>query len=98
MTPRKAAVLATNLPAGAQTWVDFGGAMAVTPEAEAVYLLEGSMHHVAWLFGGKNGPAPQVREYPPSTNPNLGKPAAEDKAARWQRREAERQRRLAAGE
>lgn len=99
MTARKAGVLAVNLPPGAQTWVDFGGAMAVTPEAEATYVLENVLATLWWLHAGKKGERPQMRDYPPYANPKVAVPdKAAAQAERWRKREQERLRRLAAEE
>lgn len=96
LTPRKVAVLVENLPQGAQTWVDFGGPMAVTPEAEATYVVEHELATLWWLHTGKKGDRPQFRDYPPFANPAVAPDKARDKAEQWRKREADRQRRLAA--
>jgi hypothetical protein len=94
LTVRKVAVLVANLPPGAQTWVDYGGPLSVAPEVEATYSLEGTLNHIAWLFGGKQGQPPEMRDYPPLTDTTHQAAPAMDKAAKWKAREAERQRKL----
>ena len=64
ITPRRVAVLVSNLPRGAQTWIWVGGPMAVTAEAEATYALEYAMVMIAYHQGGAKGKKPEMREYP----------------------------------
>lgn len=92
---RKIAVYVENMPQGAQMWVDFGGPMAITPEAEAIYVVEHELATLWWLHTGKKGERPQFRDYPPYANPNVIPDKARDKAEKWRQREAERQRRMA---
>lgn len=98
LSVRKVAVLVENLPQGAQMWVDFGGPMAVTPEAEATYVLENQLATMWWLHTGKKGDRPQFRDYPPYANPHVVPDKARDKAQRWKQREEQRLKRLAQGE
>jgi hypothetical protein len=95
ITPRRIAVLVENLPQGAQTWVNFGGPMAVTPEAEATYVVEHELATMWWLHTGKKGDRPQFRDYPAYANPGMVPDPARDKAEQWRKREAARQRRMA---
>ncbi|MFF0942688.1 hypothetical protein ACFYE2_00460 [Kocuria sp. CPCC 205300] len=93
---RRVAVLVENLPRGAESWVAHGGPMAVSEATEATYVLESTLNHVAWLFGGKNGPAPEMREYPPyAEGCDVQQEESLSKAERWRRREAERKRQAA---
>ncbi|CAH0296623.1 hypothetical protein SRABI26_04400 [Arthrobacter sp. Bi26] len=64
ITPRKVAVLALNLPRGAQTWRAVGGAGAVTAEVEAAWIIEHTLLRVAHGQAGGKGKAPEMRDYP----------------------------------
>lgn len=66
MTPRKAAVLLCHLPRGASVWIHQGGAMALSDETEAVFILEHVMNMQAWGKAprSKRGKKPEMRPYP----------------------------------
>lgn len=64
LTVRKICVLVMNLPRGAQTWLAFGGAGAITAETESAWLIEHALYAIAHAQGGSKGKAPEVREYP----------------------------------
>lgn len=67
MTPRKAAVLLIHLPRGASVWKHMGGAMAITDETEAAWLLEHTLQMQSWGQApkSKRGKQPEMRPYPP---------------------------------
>jgi hypothetical protein len=75
LTPRKAAVLALNLPRGAGTWQAVGGAGAISGEVEASWMLEHTMQMIAHGQGGGKGKAPQMRDYPAGLHEEQAKAA-----------------------
>jgi hypothetical protein len=64
LTPRKAAVLALNLPRGAVIWQAVGGPGAISGEVEASWMLEHTLMMIAHGQGGGKGQTPKMREYP----------------------------------
>jgi hypothetical protein len=62
---RRIAVLVLQLPRGANLWVSVGGAGAVTAEVDALWNVEHAILSVAHGQGGRKGPAPERRKYPP---------------------------------
>lgn len=65
LSVRKASVLAANLPRGGAVGARIGGAMAVTGEVEASWILENTMMRIAHGQSGGKGKAPEMRDYPP---------------------------------
>lgn len=89
MTPRKAAVLLCHLPRGAQVWKHLGGGMAITDEAEGIFILEHNMNMQTWGKApkGKRGKKPDMRPYPQAIFEEDKKRARfERNAAAWRRK------------
>lgn len=64
ITPREIAVLALQLPRGAQIWAYFGGAMAVTAEEENFWVVHLLLQNQLYQAGGSKGEKPKMRDYP----------------------------------
>lgn len=86
ITPRKVAVLATNLPRASAVGRSMGGPDAISDEVESLWLLEHTTASIAHAKGGSKGKAPQMREYPLSAaEVKVKKQKTESRAERWVR-------------
>jgi hypothetical protein len=65
LSVRKVSVLAANLPRGGAVGLRLGGAMAVTGEVEASWVVENALLRIAHGQAGGKGKAPEMRDYPP---------------------------------
>jgi hypothetical protein len=64
ISPRKVSVMAAHLPRGGAVGDRLGGAMAVSPEVEAGWLVEAALYRIAHGQAGGKGKAPEMRDYP----------------------------------
>lgn len=89
LSTRKAAVLLIHLPRGASIYRHMGGAMAITDETEASWLVEHTLRMQAWGQApkSKRGKQPEMRAYPgPLFEGDKKKRDFEKNAEAWRRK------------